>query len=136
MTSIACVCVWYTKCDLTANINHSQVFPQDLLPSTHPDPGSPGRVLGRSEVERRERYFTELQQQLGEGHPLEGLIKECLDNSPSRRPTAEQLLSRLEEVGPVVRGPQDHTHKLQLMKQLRDIEVIQTYLFVLYSIRG
>ena len=78
-------------------------------------------------MERRERYFTELQQQLGEAHPLEGLIKECLDSDCSQRPTAEQLLTRLEKIGPLVQHPQDHGYKELLKKQLKEIEVSVYY---------
>ena len=48
---------------------------------------------------------------------------ECLDNDPRQRPTAEQLVSRLEGMSVEVQCPQDHIAKLQLIGQLRQIEV-------------
>ena len=35
----------------------------------------------------------------GREHPLFGLVRECLANTPERRPTTAELLSSLEEVG-------------------------------------
>ena len=48
---------------------------------------------------------------------------ECLDNDPHQRSTAEQLVSRLEEMNVKVQSPQDHMAKLRLMGQLRQVEV-------------
>ena len=73
-----------------------QVFPGDLLPYTYPDPDNPGRVCGRSEVERRAEYIQPLQEQLGEQHPLLQLVCQCLHNEPAQRPSAEELLQQLK----------------------------------------
>ena len=73
-----------------------QVFPGALLPYTYPDPDNPGRVCGRSEVERRIDYIQPLQEQLGEQHPLVQLVRQCLHNEPAQRPSAEELLQQLK----------------------------------------
>ena len=73
-----------------------QVFPGDLLPYTYPDPDNPGRVCGRSEVERRMDYIQPLYEQLGEQHPLLQLVCQCLHNEPAQRPSAEELLQQLK----------------------------------------
>ena len=85
-------------------MNHypSQVFPGDLLPHNYPDPDNPGRLLGRSEVERRMDYIQPLRDQLGEQHPLLQLVCQCLHNTPAQRPSAEELLQQLEAVRPQV----------------------------------
>ena len=72
------------------------MFPASLLPSTYADPDSPDRLLGRSELERRSDYVQPLHEQLGEQHPLVQMVHQCLHNNPARRPTAEELLQRLE----------------------------------------
>lgn len=65
------------------------------------DPDNPGRLLGRTEVERRQLYFDQL-----EGNAqLVQLIKTCLHNDPSRRPTAEQLVIELERMTGDIEGP-------------------------------
>ena len=85
-------------------MNHypPQVFPGDLLPHNYPDPDNPGRLLGRSEVERRMDYIQPLRDQLGEQHRLLQLVCQCLHNTPAQRPSAEELLQQLETVRPQV----------------------------------
>ena len=85
-------------------MNHypPQVFPGDLLPHNYPDPDNPGRLLGRSEVERRMDYIQPLRDQLGEQHTLLQLVCRCLHNEPAQRPSAEELLQQLEAVRPQV----------------------------------
>ena len=47
------------------------MFPGDLLHHTYPDPDNPDKLVGRSEVERRQAYFDLLQKNLQGGqHPF------------------------------------------------------------------
>ncbi len=63
------------------------------------DPHNPGRVIGRTEVERREMYMKKLENQLLESHPiLVEMVTNCLHNDPQTRRTAEQLLGRLQPI--------------------------------------
>ena len=67
--------------------------------ATHSDPHNPGRVIGRTEVERREVYMKKLENLLLESHPvLVEMVTNCLHNTPQTRPTAEQLLETLTPV--------------------------------------
>ncbi|XP_064407312.1 serine/threonine-protein kinase TAO3-like isoform X3 [Halichondria panicea] len=79
----------------------TQVFPGDLLAPTYSDPNNPDHLLAHSEFERRGPYTALLERSLAGGreHPLFGLVRECLANTPERRPTTAELLSSLEEVG-------------------------------------
>ena len=83
------------------------MFPGDLLESTYPDLNNPDIVLGRSEVERRREYIEQLEKHLcdGEHHPLTQMVKQCLQNASSRRPTAEQLVTELQGVRASIEGP-------------------------------
>ncbi len=75
------------------------MFPGELLLATHSDPHNPGRVVGRTEVERREVYMKKLEDQLLKSHPiLVEMVTNCLHNTPQTRPTAEQLLETLTPV--------------------------------------
>ena len=74
----------------------TQVFPCDLLPATFCD--NDGKVCARTEVERRQRYIDQLEQQLGGDHDLIKLIKQCLHNSSRMRPTANDIISVLEQL--------------------------------------
>ena len=48
-------------------------------------------VRGHNEVQRRQKYFTHLYENLGENHSLVILIKNCLSNAPKKRPWTHQL---------------------------------------------
>jgi hypothetical protein len=96
------------------------MFPGDLLESTYPDPNSSDIVLGRSEVERRREYINLLEKEFrdGEHHPLTQLVKQCLQNAPSRRPTTEQLMASLKEVRVATEGPYHKFSKLDAVRQV------------------
>ena len=79
----------------------TQTFPKDLKPATYHDPRT-RRIAGRSEVERREHYIQQMKAALGETHPLVKLTLDCLEYLPEDRPSAVEVLRRLEEVGRTV----------------------------------
>ena len=74
----------------------TQVFPCDLLPATFCD--DDGKLCARTEVERRQTYINQLEQQLDRDHDLMKLIKQCLHNSPEMRPTADNVVCNLEKL--------------------------------------
>ena len=69
---------------------------QPLLPHNYTD--SNGELRARSEVERRGEFMEKANNVLLEGHPLLKLIKECLSNKPTYRPSAAELVTRLYAV--------------------------------------
>ena len=79
------------------------MFPGNLLEPNYPCPDDPNELVARSEVERRKAYFDLLP--FGTRHAYVQLTKDCLHNSPSRRPTAEQLLATLEGMRADIEGP-------------------------------
>ena len=107
------------------------MFPGSLLPHNYADPQNPDQLLGRSEVERRRDYIQQLHGQLGEGHSLVLLVHQCLHNTPTRRPSAEELLQQLEAVRGQIEGPYGNQlkkmdiAKVEMMKALREIENLQ-----------
>ena len=99
----------------------TQTFPKDLKPATYRDPRT-RRIVGRSEIERREHYIQPMQAALGETHHLVKLTLDCLEYDPEDRPSAVEVLRRLEEVGRTV--PQNCTEtKLELTQQIQQKQV-------------
>ena len=99
----------------------TQTFPKDLKPATYRDPRT-RRIVGRSEIERREHYIQPMQAALGKAHPLVKLTLDCLEYDPEDRPSAVEVLRRLEEVGRTV--PQNCTEtKLELTQQIQQKQV-------------
>ena len=80
-----------------------------LLGPTYPDPSNPGKVIGRSEVERRSYYFEKLSSQFASSHDIPTVIKDCLSDLPDSRPTADSVIKVLEEMQ---RGHVDEYGKL------------------------
>ena len=85
--------------------------------------------MPRTEVERRREYFGQLENTLlGGQHPCVLMTKQCLHNSPSRRPTAEQLVATLEGMRANIEGPYgavaraDAVRQVVMMKTLRERE--------------
>ena len=75
-----------------------QKSPNHLLAPNYPKGDDDDSVRGRNEVERREKYFI-LFDKIPEKNPLlVALIKKCLSNVPKRRPKAEELISKLDEM--------------------------------------
>ena len=70
----------------------TQVFP-NLLPPTYTSREDPGRIVGRSEVERRSHEVDLLYRQLGEQHPLVQLVLVCLQNRSELRPSTQQVFT-------------------------------------------
>ena len=74
-----------------------QQSPNQLLPPNYPDADDDDEsVRGRTEVQRRQEYFTLLYRIIEKNHPLVLLMKMCLRNSPKRRPKAQELVSQLD----------------------------------------
>ena len=71
-------------------------------------------MLGHSEVERRQPYFDQL-----EGKALVTLTKTCLDNDPSKRPTAEQIVTALEEAKGDIEGPCGELATMDAARQVK-----------------
>ena len=63
-----------------------ETFPDDLLPATSVDPDTE-KIVGCSEVERRQSYFDILHktENLSKDHQLCKMIESCLNNLPSKR---------------------------------------------------
>ena len=99
-----------------------QVFPGDLLEPTYPDPVNPENLLARSEVERRDLYLEQLERKLyvpdGGSHPCVQMVKQCLRNTPSQRPTSEELITSLEEMKTDIEGPCGDVARADAVRQV------------------
>ena len=75
------------------------MFPSKLKEPKYPDPDNPNEFVGRSEVERRRTYFEQLERAMPERQThFVQLIKDCLHDVPSKRPTTEKLVSMLKSI--------------------------------------
>ena len=99
-----------------------QVFPGDLLEPTYTDPEHQGRLLARSEEERRGQYIEQLDYQLprsqNEQHPFVQLVKRCLKNEPSDRPTAQEMITALEDMKADIDGPYGEVARADAVRQV------------------
>ena len=100
----------------------TQQFPGDLLPPNYQDQQS-GRLVPRNEVERRGRYMEGLQVMLGRCHGLVHLITQCLDYSPSARPTASEALEGLQHISSSISDVYHCMTRIQVEKALVQSEI-------------
>ena len=86
-----------------------QEFPKDLLPATHIT--SEGQLTARSEVERRGHYMEKLNTTLPvPDHHLYKLIKQCLHNDSTKRPSSTELLHLLQSIQGLEEGDYDDAY--------------------------
>ncbi len=78
-----------------------------------------GKIIARSEIERREYGFHILYSDLGEENPLSKLTQSCLQNHPTDRPNAADLVERIKKISS---DNMESPSKLELMKQLSSNE--------------
>ena len=82
----------------------SQTFPCDLLAPTF---RQGGRLLGRTELERRQKYMEIVYGQLHKEHLLVKVIEGCLD-FPEKRPGISVILALLEQSRVLIRDEGKH----------------------------
>ena len=102
----------------------SQTFPNKLLA---PNYLKGGRLLGRTELERRERYMRVLRSQLRMKHPLLLMIKGCLDLR-EKRPRINEVLHLLEEAKAEFSEEEVHISKLDLIRARLTRNQVSSYM--------
>ena len=79
------------------------------------DPHDPNGVVVVTEFERRREYIDKI----SEGHPLLGLIEQCLSNVASRRPDAAEVVLQL--LAERDRVPPRTENRLELLQQVQSL---------------
>ena len=82
-------------------------FPDDAF---RPDPRNPDVMLPVLELDRRAEYLRDI----GQDHPLMGLISQCLSNAPTRRPEASEILRQI--IATASRAPERHQNKIEMIQ--------------------
>ena len=93
----------------------SQMFPKPLA-AAYID--SSRKMVGRTELERREKYMQEVTRQFQEGHPFIRMIQRCLSNIIEERPSIQQVMGWLEEARAEVQDGEYDVNKLSLAQLL------------------
>ena len=83
-------------------------FPTDIF---RHDPQNPDVLVPVSELDRRAEYLRDI----GQDHPLMGLISQCLSNAPTRRPEASEILRQITATAS--RVPERHQNKIEMLQQ-------------------
>ena len=94
----------------------SQTFSCKLLAPTYRN--EQRKVVGRTELERRERYMRMIYSQLREQHTLLQMIEKCLE-FPEDRPSIGEVLRLLEQAKTEHRDEQTEMNKLELLRVLQ-----------------
>ncbi len=78
-----------------------------------PDPANPSLIVPVSEIDRRAEYLQEIDQD----HPLMGLIRQCLNNTPTSRPEAVEVLCHIETV--ISRLPPSLENRIEMIQRIQ-----------------
>ena len=84
-------------------------FPADAF---RPDPRNPDVLVPVSELDRRAEYLRDI----GQDHPLIGLISQCLSNAPTRRPEASEILRQITATAS--RVPERHQNQIEIQAEV------------------
>ena len=93
-----------------------QTFPCNLLAPNYRNEHR--KIVGRSELERRDRYMQKIYGQLRKNHPLLQMIEQCLD-FPEDRPSIHEVLHLLDQARAEERDEQMEMNKLELVRALQ-----------------
>ena len=79
-------------------------------------------------MNRRGDYFDRLERKLQEsaGYPLVGVVKQCLENVPEERPTAEQLVTALEGMKGDIEGGYGELAIVDAVRQVRTMKALKS----------
>ena len=104
-----------------------QEFPSNLLEHNYPDADNPRQLIARSEADRRWSYIEGLERKLQEsaGYPLVGMVKQCLENVPEERPTAEELVRVLKRLKGDIEGPCGDLMVVDAVRQVKTTKALK-----------
>jgi hypothetical protein len=117
-----------SKYDVTIDIFSLGVMAIFTLSQTFPDPlaaaymDEEGRMVGRTELERRGNYMREVRSQLRQGHPLVTMIQRCLKNRIRERPSIQGVVGWLEKARAEAGDRELDVDKLSLAQLLHSRE--------------
>ena len=86
------------------------------------NPSNPHDMTALTEVQRREEYLNDI----GDAHPLMGLMRECLSNNPTLRPNTPEALRRVKEVMPQFRP--SFENKAEALQRIQVDTINKTFL--------
>lgn len=102
-----------------------------ILPPKYFDPKNPEETLGRTEVERRKYYFDKMDTKFTHSRDniVSSMIKRCLHDSPSKRPSASDVIATFDST---IKDQNDDyqvygaLNRFDIVKKLQDSTVYET----------
>ena len=88
-------------------------FPGEAVRVNPRNPNNPNDLVGVTEFDRHEEYIN----LIGNEHPLMTLIRQCLSNSPSHRPTSSEVHQRVSVVA--ADHPPSFTDRVEMMERIK-----------------
>ncbi len=82
------------------------------------DPANSSLIVPVSEMDRRAEYLQEINQD----HPLMGLIRQCLNNTPTSRPEAVYVLHLVETV--ISRLPPSLENRIEMLQRIQALRQV------------
>ena len=92
-------------------------FPGEAVRVNPNNPHDPNDVIGMTEFDRRQEYIK--LNVIGKEQPLMILIRQCLSNSPSHRPTSSEVHQRVSAVA--ADHPLSFTNRVEMMERIKTL---------------
>ena len=96
----------------------TQCFPADIKSQVYRD--SFGKLIARSEIDRRVEYIRKLYEQFERKHPLVLIVTRSLQNKPASCPTIDVVISMLDSVRSSCYDEEIEANKLQLYLRTKE----------------
>ncbi len=91
-------------------------WPLPKVGQTRTDPFNPDRLIGVSEVERREEFL----HRMTPDHPLMDSIMSCLSNNPHQRPSAGEIVGRMRDV--TLEHPSTIENRVEILQRVHTLQ--------------
>ena len=89
-------------------------WPEPKIGQTKIDPANPDRLIGVSEVERREEFLCNMTPD----HPLMDLVMRCLNNNPQQRPLAAEIVGMRDVT---IKNPSSIENKVEMLQRVSSL---------------
>ena len=94
-------------------------WPLPLCEAAVVNPANRAQLLPVSEAERRDEYL----QQIGNAHPLMGLILRCVSNDPQQRARAAEIVQQMEDL--IHQFPPTFANQVEMLQRIKNDETLK-----------
>lgn len=97
-----------------------QKLAETLEDKVQPDPEKPSETISVSEVQRREKWLSEMDDK----DPFQSLAKTCLEDDPTKRPSSAEITEQLKQILADAK-PSPYSNMLEMYQAIGKLEFVK-----------